>query len=113
VVDEDSPYVDGDDRDYISVFITNSLTNAMENKVGGHASRTFSVCFGKEFLLKEGEVRATSDGGATWYAIADDRVKHPAGWFHEVPAPGGNKFARKIGIKVSGNRGAEILAVQG
>ena len=113
VVDEDSPYVDGEDCDYASVFITNNMISPFENKVEGKPSRTFSVCFGSEFSLKDGYVRATSNGGVDWYAFADDRQTLPAGWYHEVPAPGGNKFERKIGILVSGNRGAEILAVQG
>lgn len=113
VVDEDSPYVDGEDCDYASVFITNNMISAFETKVEGKPSRTFSVCFGAEFSLIDGYVRATSNGGVDWYAFADDRPALPAGWYHEVPAPGGNKFERKIGIMVSGNRGAEILAVQG
>ena len=113
VVDEDSPYVDGEDCDYASVFITNNMISPFETKVEGKPSRTFSVCFGAEFSLIDGYVRATSNGGVDWYAFADDRPALPAGWYHEVPAPGGNKFERKIGIMVSGNRGAEILAVQG
>lgn len=113
VVDDDSPYIDGEDCDYESVFITNNMISPFETKVEGKPSYRFSVCFGSEFSLQDGEVLATSNGGESWYAFADDRATLPAGWYHEVPAPGGNRFARNLGILVRGNRGAEILAVQG
>ena len=71
-----------------------------------------SIFFGADFPLREGEVRVTSNGGEDWYHVADDRDSLPKGWAHGLVAPGNNTFNRKIGVKVSGNRGAEILAIQ-
>ena len=112
VVDEESDYSDGEGYDYTSTLISNVMNSATQERVYNKESRPVSIFFGADFPLREGEVRVTSNGGEDWYHVADDRDSLPKGWAHGLVAPGNNTFNRKIGVKVSGNRGAEILAIQ-
>lgn len=112
VVDEESGYTDGEGFDYTSTLITNIMNSPSNERVHNKESRPVAVYFGDDFPLRQGEVRVTSNGGESWYKIPDDRDFIPRGWAHGIVSPGNNSFNRRIGIQVSGDRPAQILAIQ-
>lgn len=112
VVDDDSPFVDDGGRDYVSVVVTNTLRSAFEEPVRKCPSYPFWVFFNDDFSLVDGMSEFSTNGGWTWFHPNCVRDCYERGW-HEIIAPGGNTFSRKIGIRVSGDREAWILAVQG
>ena len=113
VVDNDSEYTDGiDKRDYTSTMITNDMRTALDREVRKYASVPVSVCFGQECDLLTGKVEFCSDG-KTWNTAPTNDASLPKGWVDSVVTSSVNTFERKIGVRVSGNRGLEVLAVQG
>lgn len=113
VVDDESEYVDNEGNDYVSTFVTNTLGNPLEQVVQKRPSTPFAVCFGAEVDLRTGLIEMTSDGGARWMEIATHRPALEVGWHDNLIAPSGWGFNRKIGLRVSGNRGLHILGLQG
>lgn len=113
VVDDESEYADNEGGDYVSIFVTNALGNPLEQVVKKAPSTPFSVCFGADVDLTTGLIEMTSDGGNRWTEIATHRPALEAGWHDNLIAPSGWGFNRKIGMRVSGNRGLHILGLQG
>lgn len=113
VVDDESPFVDDGGRDYESVFITNTLRSPLDELVRNAASAPFSAFFNSGFSLREGTVLFTTNGGESWFRPNDSADSWPRGWKVNIVAQGSNGFSRKIGMRVSGDRDAEILAIQG
>lgn len=113
VVDDDSEYTDGVNKsDYTSTMITNDMRTALDREVRKYASVPVAVCFGQECDLLTGKVEFCSDG-KTWKTAPTNDASLPKGWVDRVVTSSVNAFERKIGVRVSGNRGLEVLAVQG
>ena len=112
-VDDKSDYTDGINKvDYTSTMVTNGLRSALERDVRKYASGQIAVCFGKDCDLLTGKVEFCSDG-KTWHEAPSRDACLPAGWNEGIVTAGVNAFERKIGVRVTGNRGLEVLAVQG
>ena len=112
VVDEQSEYVDADGRDYTSTVVTNTIHLPTEKMVINYASTPFAANFGDDLDITHGKVEFTTDG-STWYVPASNAAKLPKGWVPDLVAPSQNGFGRKLGMRVSGNIGAHLLAMQG
>lgn len=112
-VDEESDFTDGINKvDYTSTMITNGLRSAVERDVRKYASAPIAVCFGTECDLLTGCVEFCSDG-TTWKTAPCADASLPKGWNEGIVTSAVNAFERRIGVRVSGNRGLEVLAVQG
>ncbi len=107
LVDEYSGYSDGM-HDYTSTLVTNALSNPMEQPVGRAPQQGTAFCFGAGWDADG--VQITRDG-ADWMQVSrsGDQV---AGW-HELIAPAKWQYDNTVGLRVSGERGMHILALQG
>lgn len=112
VVDAQSEYVDGEGLDYQSTMLTNTMHMATDKPAQPYGGTQFSACFSEPLELKEGTVAITTDG-IDWYKVPSNAESLPAGWNYNLSSPSRNTFQRRIGIRVWGNRGAGILAIQG
>ena len=112
VVDEQSEYVDGEGLDYQSTMLTNTMHMATDKPALPYGGTQFSACFSEPLELKEGTVAITTDG-IDWYKVPSNAESLHAGWNYNLSSPSRNSFQRRIGIRVWGNRGAGILAIQG
>jgi hypothetical protein len=112
VVKEDNPYIDEGGRNYVSTLITNTLHSPMDKLVKHQANTAFSVCFGDDCDLTKGDIAISTDGGKHWYAINSNLSKFEKGWHSDIMAWSANTFNRKFGMRVSGDRGMNLLAIQ-
>lgn len=109
VMDDESPYIDNGGRDYMSTLTTNALettrlgsNNKNDAKIGLYIVGELSPR-GLELMVN----------GMDWTRPA----RHPyepldEGW-NFFAASSGNKKDRTVGFRVKGNRGLNILAIQG
>lgn len=109
VIDEASSYVDNLGKDYESVLITNSLFNAMQEMAGKSLSGAASFLFRSEVPLKN--MLLSNDGGESWGKVPLQRDVIPPGW-HKLLTWNGWKYEVKIGLRVSGNNGLNLLCLQ-
>ena len=112
-VSEASDYTDGINKaDYTSTMVTNGLRSAVDREVRKYPSRPIAVYFGKKCELTTGKVEFCSDG-KTWHVAPCRDAYLPEGWNEGVVTESVNAFERKVGVRVTGNRGLEVLAIQG
>ena len=112
VVDDASEYEDNGGNDYVSLMVTNSLVNPLGEPVQKAPGKPFAMCFGEEVDLEHGVVEMSTDGGETWHVPARNRARLEAGWHRDLLAPSGWTLNRRLGLRVSGKRGMNILALQ-
>lgn len=110
VVDDESPFYDGEGDDYVSTLVTNSLRSPLEEPVRAKGNGPISLCFGED-LVTEG-VEISSDGGRHWCGLNTVKAVLGKGWHSDLVTNTENRFERKVGIRVCGERGANILAIQ-
>ena len=110
VVDENSPYYDADGRDYASTVITNSLRSSLEEPVRNKPNPPIAICFGDD--LETQSVEISSDGGRHWCGVNSAQLSITKGWHSDLVTNTENKFERKVGVRITGEQGAEILAIQ-
>lgn len=112
VVKDTNPYVDEGGRDYTSTLITNTLHSPMEKPVRHQPNTSFALCFGEDCDLTSGEISISTDGGLHWYAVNSNLAVLGKGWHSDIVAWSANTFNRKFGMRVRGNRGMNLLAIQ-
>lgn len=112
VVSESNSYEDEGGSDYVSTLVTNSLHGAVDKAVRTLPNTAFSACFGEECSLIHGEVEVSTDGGAHWYGVNRNCASLEKGWHSDLMAWSSNTFDRRFGIRVSGDRGLHLLAIQ-
>lgn len=116
VVDALSPFVDNGGRAYDSTLITNSLAGYSESPVGKRPAVPFAVCFGAPVDLVELSVELTVTGGKSaeeWKLVNDNFAALSAGWHDKLIGKAEWSFDRRVGFRVRGDAGFEILALQG
>ncbi len=107
LVDEYSGYSDGI-HDYTSTLVTNALSNPLEQAVGKSPQMGTAFCFGEGWDANKVEI--TRDG-ADWMPVSVSGAQ-PQGW-HELIAPAKWQYDNTVGLRISGNQGLHILALQG
>ncbi len=107
VVDEYSGYADGM-HDYASTMVTNALSNPMEQPVGKAPQQGTAFRFGAAWDAEGVEI--TRDG-VDWMQVSRSG-EQVAGW-HELIAPAKWQHDNTVGLRLSGDRGIHILALQG
>lgn len=110
VVDGESPYVDNFGRDYTSLLVTNSLFNAMQERVGKGLGGAVAFKFASEVPLKN--MWFSKDGGETWAKAPRQKDVLPAGW-QELLTVNNWQYEVKAAVKVTGDREVNILCLQG
>ncbi len=109
VIDSDSGYEDGGGLDYTSTVLTNALSVVDHAGRRRHASEV-RVYLATECLVQGVEV---SNDGVVWVPL--DRSPGevlPEGWL-DVVADGAWVDDSRVGLRVTGKRGFELLAVEG
>lgn len=101
-------YVDHESRDYCSTLLTNALTS-VEAKVQKAPVAAVQVCLGEETVVAGLEV---SCDGVRWDRLDRNDRMLPAGW-HNLIASGRWEYDTVVGLRVRGDRGMKVLAIQG
>lgn len=108
-VDELSGYVDRGGREYESVLVTTALGNVLEEVVGKRPKQPCMVLLGAD--LEAGRLDVCADGGS-WARPATNEAVLRAGWRQLLVF---NRWGceHAVGLRVRGEGGASILALQG
>lgn len=109
VVDEESPYHDEGGRGYESVLVTNALGNILEEPVERRPKGAVAVRFGADVPTEALEVCSP---GTDWVRLATHEVVVNEGW-REVITINKWDYENRVGIRVHGETGCHILALQG
>lgn len=109
VVDEKSGYKDNGGRDYTSILVTNHLGNTLEQPVAKSPKFPVMIRFGELCLASAIEFCTE---GATWVPPATNDPYLPAGWVQVLTV---NRWSYDscVGLRVHGETGCNILALQG
>lgn len=107
VIDEQSGYVDNGGRGYVSKVVTTALTVAEGREARGSKPKIYF------YLGEETEVEGieVSTDGVVWRRLDRNERMLGAGW-HELVADVGVSWEQVLGVRVSGDRGINILAMQ-
>lgn len=109
VIDQESGYEDGNGLQYTSTMLTNALSVIDNAGRRRHASEV-RVYLAAEALTQGVEV---SNDGVVWVPLDRSPLEVlPAGWL-DVVADGAWMDDSRVGIRVMGNRGFELLSVEG
>ena len=109
VIDQESGYEDGNGLQYTSTMLTNALSVIDNAGRRRHASEV-RVYLATEALTQGVEV---SNDGVVWVPLDRNPLEVlPAGWL-DVVADGAWMDDSRVGIRVMGNRGFELLSVEG
>lgn len=109
VVDEDSPYVDADGREYTSTLITNTLHNTLEQPVGKLCKVPAMVLFGEPGCASA-HLQVCADGGK--WANFDRAPAVLQGW-QKLLNYNSWAFDNAIGLRFNAPSECSILALQG
>lgn len=110
VVDGESGYADAGGRDYVSAVRTNDLLVKVERRVAREAQAGAVVRFGGVWSVAGLRFRYNELDG--WQSLARFEEVLPPGWFL-LPGAQRADFEHWVELEVSGERGCEILAIQG
>lgn len=107
VIDEQSVYEDNGGRDYVSTVVTNALT--MQEAAARKGSSP-AVYF---YLGEETEVEGleVSVDGEVWRPLDRNERTLGQGW-QQMVSDGGIHWEKSLGLRVRGNRGLSVLAMQ-
>ena len=107
----ENAYVDEGNNDYVSSLETLPLDNPLENAVVKHTKRSYLVRFGEDYDNERNAL--TISGDREQYSIPDNpALVLKKGW-HEFNVMPSIKYDHYFCLKVRGNRGMSILALQG
>ncbi|MEG0143984.1 MAG: hypothetical protein RSA21_07830 [Akkermansia sp.] len=108
VIDDESPYSDRYEFDYTSTIVTNALTSVE------HRAKPFPMSEVKFYFAEEEIVdglQVTTDG-VEWDNLDRNDETMPKGW-NSLISSGHWDYEVTVGIRVSGERGLHLLAIQG
>ena len=111
VVDNQSDFEDNGHNDYVSVLVTNPLNNPLESFVKKRNDAVFHLCFGEPFTKEDDNITISKNDGHSFNVDYQDHHVFERGW-HDFKAHDGWEYETIACIRVHGNNGCNILALQ-